>query len=500
MDTQRKAEITALALLVAGVLAAFLGTLVPLVEQWYESPMYSHAFTVPFISAGLLWYRRDAFEGLEVRPARVAGGVALALSLVVLLAARVAAIQVVQVFAFVLTIPAIVLFLLGWTYLRLSAPAILYLLFMVPFWDVFTEPLHQPFQEQSAAIGIALMRAVGVPAYRDGTVIALSNITLEVARECSGVNYLVAVLALGLPLAYLRLDRLWKQVVLVGSAIVTAALANGLRVAMIGALAYMDIGAPLHGPMHTLHGLFVAGIGYLVIFGGLVLLERGTAPRPVTGSPVVVRWRAADAWGLAVTFWLVVLGGLLPGPGPTLLARPLDTLPTTLGEWRLETAAAAVTVPNDPWAGADEHLHREYFRPDAGLATVDVWYFASQEQGREVAGSTVADLHRMSHPTTVRVTESRAFDANLVGWPAQRRTGLFWYEIGGVPQSGEFGAKLQSAWNALRRHGNGGAAILITTASAGSDADTTARLGNLAGLVHDALAGHWAAASTSIRP
>ena len=43
------------------------------------------------------------------------------------------------------------------------------------------------------------------------------------ARACSGVNYLVAVLALGLPLAYLYLRSSWRRAVLIASALLIAA-------------------------------------------------------------------------------------------------------------------------------------------------------------------------------------------------------------------------------------------------------------------------------------
>ena len=63
---------------------------------------------------------------------------------------------------------------------------------------------------------------------------------------------------------------------------------------MIGALVYYDIGAPLHGPAHVLHGLFVSGIGHVALFVGLWLLgareqrRRGDAagrrPRAAAGA------------------------------------------------------------------------------------------------------------------------------------------------------------------------------------------------------------------------
>ena len=59
------------------------------------------------------------------------------------------------------------LFIFGTRYARAALPSLCYLLLMVPFWDAFTEPLHWPLQQQSAEMGVAFMRWVGVPAYRE---------------------------------------------------------------------------------------------------------------------------------------------------------------------------------------------------------------------------------------------------------------------------------------------------------------------------------------------
>ena len=119
--------------------------------------------------------------------------------------------------------------------------ALAYLVLMVPFWEGLTEPLHLPFQQLSANLGIRMLHVVGIPSYREGLYLFLPNVTLEVARACSGVNYLVAILALGLPLGYLYLPTVWRRVLLLAMAIGVAAISNSLRVALIGVLSYLEI-------------------------------------------------------------------------------------------------------------------------------------------------------------------------------------------------------------------------------------------------------------------
>jgi exosortase len=173
------------------------------------------------MSAFLLWSRRDEFRRRTPRPALLSAIPVVALAVAMLVLGQLGAIQVVQQVAFIVAIGGAILFVFGLDYLVIAAPAIAYLLFMVPLWDAFTEPLHWPFQNNSARLGVALMHAIGIPVHRDGTFIALPNVLIEVARECSGINYLVAVFALALPLSILRLQGTWRRVSLMSGAMIS---------------------------------------------------------------------------------------------------------------------------------------------------------------------------------------------------------------------------------------------------------------------------------------
>ncbi|MGH9345840.1 MAG: exosortase, partial [Vicinamibacterales bacterium] len=380
----RAAHIGVACLLVSGVLMLYARPLSAMVSLWNVSPMYSYAFTVPLISLFILWSRREDFRRRQPAPARRAGGAVLAAALVLVVLGEAATVQVVQQFSFLVAVVGLVVFLFGLGYLKIAAPALAYLLFMIPFWDTFTEPLHWPFQNNSAQLGVAMLHAAGIPAYREGTVIALSNITIEVARACSGVNYLIAVLALALPLSYLRLRGTWRRLALISSALAIAGLANGLRVALIGALAYLEIGSPLHGPFHVLHGLFVAGVGYFALFAGLHLLEssqRAAASGDAVQAPrVSTSWRMGDAFGLALVFWTLAFVGLSPRSVPVALAMPLDDLPSQLGAWQADRLRVDGPAGVAAWNDADWQLRRRYYGPGGQAATVDVWYFEAQQQ------------------------------------------------------------------------------------------------------------------------
>lgn len=483
-------------LALAGALALLLwqahrGALDAMVGLWSRSPMYSYAYTVPLISLWLAWSRRGALAGLRPRMSLAAAVPVLAAGAVLLAAGRLGAVQILEQIAFLVSFVGVLLVVFGTAYIRVMWAAIAYLLLMIPIWDGLTEPLHPRFQQQSAAIGVWLLQAVGIPAYREGNVVALPNITLEVARACSGVNYLIAVIALGLPLAYLNLRGVWRRALLVGGAVLVAALANGLRVALIGVLAYLEVGSPLHGPMHVLHGLFVAAIGYVVLFVGLSVLRPRDSES--VAAPSAPTWAHLDAIRVApVAVLLVFFAGLgaIAAPAATsagVLRKPLDRLPRALGEWRAAPGPTESEFQR-AWQGSDAQVLRRYRSGDGRTVDIFVAYFGTQRQDRELASYLSADLHRRALPVDVALADGRSLRVNHVAAaPGGQPAALFWYELGERVETRPYATKLRTLWRALSSGRTDGAVVVIS-APDGSGVATRQHMEEFAALAYAALA------------
>jgi EpsI family protein len=465
------------AALVASILLVHAEAVRGMLRLWDESPMYSYGYLVPVISAYLAWSRREVLARQELRPSPAVGLGLLGVWALLYAAGHFAAVLLAQQLALVVAIAAATALVWGWPALRTVWAAVAYLLLMVPLWDGFTEPLHGRFQNLSAGIGVRMLDLVGIPAYREGTFIALPTLTLEVARACSGVNYLVAVLALGLPLGYLYLRSPWRRVALLVSAMLIAALSNSLRVALIGVLVHLDIGAALHGPGHTLHGLFVSGIGHVVLFVGLAILRRGeraddppaatTASPGPAGQPVTVR-SLAPAFVCAAVFAAVAGLTAWREPMPIALVAALDRLPARLGEWTADPYATPAPLPW--WHGADADLRRTYHRGGRAV-DVHVVYFPTQRQSQEVVTYRASELHRDARPLDVRLDAAPA-RVNLATDRAdgEARLSLFWYELDGVVEAEPSSVKLRTLWHALGRGRTNGAVVCLRTADPGPEA------------------------------
>jgi EpsI family protein len=281
-------------------------------------------------------------------------------------------------------------------------------------------------------------------------------------------------------------------VVLLAAAVAVAALSNGLRVALICTLAYYEVGSPLHGPFHVLHGLFVAGIGYVVLFAGLRVLAPASlpavapaaAPPPFHGGALV---SARAAIVLTVLFVAVGANVLAREPRPVALNGALDAFPARLGEWTaVQTPLALRAAEASLWPGADAEYRRRYRRSDGTVAELYIAYFASQQQSRKVVSYHAADLHNRATPVQITGSDGRPFDVNFVKAGSRSPAALFWYDVHERPEINPYSVKAWTLWNAIWQGRNNGAVILLTV-PAGDDAARAAALQDLGRLVRNAL-------------
>lgn len=459
------------ALVSAAFLFCYAGVLMSLAGQWRSNDMYSYGFLIPVISGYLVWIRRKTLASLAAAPTPVAGWAVLGAGLMMQVAGKAGAVLVLQELSLIVTLIGGVLLLLGTGFLRVLWFPIAYLLFMVPVWDAVTDRLHYPFQRFSANLGVMLVQAVGIPVHQEGVYIQLPNITLEVARVCSGVNYLIAVFAVGIPLAYLFLQGWARRSALVGFAVTIAVLSNGLRVALIGVLSYYGLSGDLHGPFHVLQGLFVSVIGYGAIFGGLMVLSKTPSDLPVHSEgrkdpppgPLPSRQRGSRARVAMVSAVLAVAGGYVSWyePIPVPLKENLRDLPLVIGEWRGEGAVPGDSVFRK--VGADREVFRTYRRPSGGTVHLYIGYFESQQQGRELADYRSGDLERDATPIEMDLGPGRTVVINQVlrGEGGRAKRSFFWYDLDGRIATNAFQVKSSAIWKALTSRKTNGAIVIV---------------------------------------
>jgi exosortase len=86
-----------------------------------------------------------------------------------------------------------------------------------------------------------LFMATGAPFVREGFVFHLPNVSVEVARQCSGIRSSMAIFIVAVLAGYMFLKSTWKIIFLVICAVLIAMLKNGIRIITLSLLGnYVD--------------------------------------------------------------------------------------------------------------------------------------------------------------------------------------------------------------------------------------------------------------------
>jgi exosortase C (VPDSG-CTERM-specific) len=127
-------------------------------------------------------------------------------------------------------------FFRGGSWMAAASFPIAFLIFLVPMPDALVHWLEQASVLGSADVAAALFTITGTPMLRDGTVLALPGITLQVAQECSGIRSSCVLFITSVLASHLFLKSPWRRLVLAAFVIPLAILRNGFRILVIGLL------------------------------------------------------------------------------------------------------------------------------------------------------------------------------------------------------------------------------------------------------------------------
>ncbi|MBI2400023.1 MAG: exosortase W [Deltaproteobacteria bacterium] len=452
--------------------AIYAGPFSAMAQMWWGSDDYTHGFLVPLISLYIVW--RAGAELIET-PASTAlksGALVMALSGAMLVAGKAGSVVVLEELSIPLMIAGLVLVLAGPLFLKALWFPIAYLLFMIKLFGEGSEKFHWPFQLLAADIGVWAIQTLGIPAYKEAQFIQLPNITLEVASACSGLRFLVSIIAIGVPLAWLT-QRSWpRRIGLVAFAVLIAILANGARVALIGVWAFYG-GKVVHGPMHVLQGMFVAWIGFIALFAGVWFLsrkdgepDRGAQLKPAALACGLLRKISSTRKSAAA---LITASVLLAATAvfyfsykaaPAPLSEPLSSLPSRLGDWTATDEAADDYLKA---TGGSDEFSRIY-RKDGTAFRVYVSYYDEQAQGREMVNYRNSwTLHRSERPVRV-VTETGVSEVNvaLLKRDNEKRFAMFWYQMDGRTFTDRMKVKLWTIWKAIAQRRTNGAVVILS--------------------------------------
>lgn len=372
------------------LLIAFLPDWLAIFDQWWNSSTYNHELLVPAIIAWLVWLRMPQLARLEPLiwwP----GLIALAGALALWMLGAMAGFNLFRQAGAVSMLPSAVLLLLG---PRVSAGLIFplfYSVFLIPFGDELVPPL----QTLTAKLTIALVQASGIPAQIDGVFIDTPAGLFQVAEACSGVKFLIAMVALGALVGNVCFRSWRRRMAFMALCIVAPIVTNGIRAwGTIYAAQYVGV-ERAGGIDHIIYGWVFFAIVIAAVLGlSWRYFDRGLDDPLIDANALNADPRIdkltdyrIGALGAIAALGVLAFGAQGWARAAERLTAPLPrqiVLPDVPGWHRVDYSPQAWWEPRASGAG---HRLLGRYRDERGNQ-VDVFFalYAGQGEGREAGG------------------------------------------------------------------------------------------------------------------
>jgi len=485
-----------------------------LAQSWLEDDNYSHGPFIPLISLYLIWLRWTQLQMVERRGAWW-GLPITAVGLAVYVVGEFASMHAVVQFSLWVVIMGLLTCVIGLSGIRLLAFPMLYLLAAIPMPEFLQGELSNRLQLWSSALGIGCLQFIGVMAYREGNVIDLGPIQLQVVEACSGLRYLFPLTALTLLVAHLYRESLWKRVLLVLSSIPISILLNGFRIGTIGLLVETYGKSAADGFSHFFEGwiFFVASLGLLCAEMWFLARVGSTSSRrsfveligpppdePRRTASTIAVSRPADpvspvpilAGGALLILAALAAPSVAPHEFPPPARQSLLDFPLQLGEW-----SGVSSVMERQYLDAlqlDDYVLADYSAVEKVPVNLYVAYYLSPKKGRSShsprqcipgGGWEISSFEPLRLDQRQDMTKALEVNRLVIEKSGQKQIVYYWFKQRDRWITSEYGVKFYLFWDSLTRHRADGALVrLVSGVNAGeTEAKVDARLQAMAGLV-----------------
>ena len=459
-----------------------------MVHLWAVDEDYGHGFFVPFVSFFLIWRRRD-----RLRAANLTGswwGVLVVLvGLALYFLGELSTLYVLLHLSMLVVVAGLLLSVFGFRGIREIGFPLFYLLTMIPLPDFLYQGISHRLQLLSSMLGVGCLQFVGVTAFREGNVIDLGPIQLQVVEACSGLRYLFPLAALALIFAYLFRDRTWKRLVLFLSSFPIAIFLNGFRIGMTGLMVDFYGKGPAEGFFHAFSGWFLFVCSVLLLLGETWVLSRigsqkghrtlremfGDAPGPPKGpahlgsGPTAISFSPAYLFSLAILLPVLIVSTQIHSREEITPPRQtFSDFPMRVGNWEGQSFPMEEIYVKA--LRFDDYLLADYRSPGGPPVNLYVAYYASQRKGQSAhsprtcipgGGWEITSLESRRFDPTSR-TDDRMFNRAVIQKGTTRELVFYWFQQRGRILSNEYWVKYYLFWDALTRQRTDGALVRLT--------------------------------------
>lgn len=253
------------ALIFSLLLWMYFPILTRLVAQWWQDPNFSHGFFVPLFAAFVLWQERSSLSRIHPEPSW-SGLAILAAGLCILILGQMGAEIFLSRTSLLIVVAGLIVLFFGWKVFRALLFPWAFLFLMIPIPAIVFNQITFPLQLLASKVASTTLPWMGVLVLREGNVIILPAMALEVAEACSGIRSLMSLLTLAIIYGYLMEKKNSVRVALALLSIPIAVVANSFRIVGTGLLVQYWDPDKAQGFFHEFSGWLVFVVSLLMLY------------------------------------------------------------------------------------------------------------------------------------------------------------------------------------------------------------------------------------------
>lgn len=220
------------------------------IRAFFKTPMggyYTHIALIPLVSLYLLYLKQKSIS-TRARYALAAGLPVLIAGGALFFAGRIMQTSLdANNYASLIALSVVIfangsfILVYGLQAYKISLFPLLFLILIIPLPTAVMDSFITVLQIGSTEFTNILFMVSGAPYIREGFVFHLPNISVEVARQCSGIRSAMAIFITAILAGYFFLQSTWKVVFLAVCAVLIAMFKNGIRIITLSLLGnYVD--------------------------------------------------------------------------------------------------------------------------------------------------------------------------------------------------------------------------------------------------------------------
>jgi EpsI family protein len=412
----------------------------------------------------MIWHNRyELFKGIG-KPNLIIGTFSLMTSCIFLITGQLSSTHLLREISIILFFFSTSFFFGGIRFTGKLFFIIIYMVLMTSLFDRFLGSIKWYLKLITAFMGNHFVNFIGLDVLRNGSHLRLPFTTIEVAGSCSGVNQLITMFALGIPLAVITQKTFIKKTFIIFISIVIALLMNWIRVILIILWNYNSAKEHVHGPyeIYKTPFIFIAGFIILLFINRFVESSHksGTIGQKTDNTSHTTIFDSLSFKNispliiiLAITWCYLTFWSIKPVP----LKQKLELFPRVMNEW---TGRDINTFPIRFKSGfADEELKREYVNTDGDRIFLYIGYFYCQTNEKEIVDSRYAWAYN-----NAAIIQS---PANYKFWVKDQKVGLknmrifSWFNLNGRNIVDTKQAKIISLKDSMINRKNNGSIIIL---------------------------------------